>query len=507
MIKRWIYLIVWVVGWSVFSACNTNNSSSHNTDLRQEKYRPQYHFSPKEGWIGDPDGLVFYKGLYHLFWWGHAVSKDLVHWKQLPYPMLGGDSSFIYFSGSVVVDKHNTAEFGDSAMIAIYTMHMEKTGIEKQAISYSTDGIHFHFYEKNPIIDIDSKSFRDPQVFWYEPDKKWVMIIALPGQYKVRFYASQNLKDWKYLSEFGPMGAHDELWEVPDLFKLSVDNNKENQKWVLSIGQGPNKMQYFLGSFDGKSFTPDSQTIAQNKKANPALWSDYGSDFYAARSWRGLNRKDGKDVWLGWLGNWEYANHVPTQWGRGFESIPREISLKTFPEGVRLVQLPIEALRKLRIDSFSLSKFSIVGEKEIKKIAAYDNTYELFTSFLINDTTKSVGLNLLIGDSRSLIVSYHPKEKKLILDRSNCSDYRKDSVFNKYFPKVLEAPLSLEDKKLSLHIFVDKSSVEIFAANGKITMSATTFPSESQTKVSLFSKGKNNKVLNFKVWKLASIWK
>ncbi|MBE7159111.1 MAG: glycoside hydrolase family 32 protein, partial [Rhodospirillales bacterium] len=237
-----------------------------------EKYRPQYHFRPQKGWIGDPDGLVKWKGNYHLFWWGHAVSRDLVHWKELSYPMKGGNG-FTYFSGSVIIDKNNTAGFGDSSMIAVYTEHKNDSVPEYQSISFSQDDSIFHYYQNNPVLDIGSNSFRDPQVFWYEPKRQWIMIVTNAQLHKESFYSSPDVKHWTHLSDFGPMGSYNSDWEVPDLFQLPVDGNFNQKKWVLSIGQGPNRMQYFLGDFDGTTFTPDAQTVAQNKRAEPALWA------------------------------------------------------------------------------------------------------------------------------------------------------------------------------------------------------------------------------------------
>lgn len=228
-----------------------------------EKYRPQFHFSPKKGWIGDPDGLIYTEGKYHLFWWGHAVSDDLVHWQELPYPMQGGDRSFSYFSGSVVVDKNNTAGFGANSMIAVYTMHHPGDSLpEKQAISVSNDRINFNFYEGNPVLDVRKIFFRDPQVFWHEPIQKWMMAVTVPDIKKIHFYSSRNLKEWTYTGEFGDLGPRSAFWECPDLFEMDVEGEPGENKWVLLIGQGPNRVQYFMGDFDGKQFRADAATVA-----------------------------------------------------------------------------------------------------------------------------------------------------------------------------------------------------------------------------------------------------
>ncbi len=490
-----------VLGCWVILFCNHPLFAQYN-----EQYRPQYHFSPKKGWIGDPDGLVKWKGTYHLFWWGHATSNDLVHWQELPHPMKGGNG-FAYFSGSVIVDKKNTAGFGDSSMIAVYTAHKNDSVPEYQAISVSRDDTIFHWYQNNPVLDIGSHSFRDPQLFWYAPKQQWIMIVTHPHQHKVSFYSSPDVKQWTYLSDFGPMGSYTNDWEVPDLFQLPLDADNNNKKWVLSIGQGPNRMQYFLGDFDGIRFTPDAQTVAQSKKADPALWADYGTDFYAARSWRNLDDSSSqRTTWMGWMGNWSYAGKVPSSWGKGFESIPRDIALRTLAEGIRLVQTPVPELKMLRTDSVLLKRQVISDVKELSQFNPKQNTYEIEAE-LQTSNASVFGLNLLVGEGRKLVVGYDTKKEELFIDRANCSDFVSDSIFNKYFPVRVTAPLSLHKRPLKLHIFMDKASVEVFANEGEITMSATTFPSDSQTGIQLFSTGGNTELLSGKAWMLSSIWK
>lgn len=234
----------------------------HAQEFYNELYRPQYHFTAKDGWIGDPCGLTKYDGKYHFFWWGHAISTDLVHWKQLDWPMLGG-ADFSYFTGSIVVDTNNTAGFntrGKVPMVAIYTS-AQPTGLQNQSISYcNSDDVNynrFQYYQGNPVLDINSNSFRDPDVIWHESTKRWIMNIVLADERKVLFYASQDLKKWDYLSSFGPVAARQEIWEVSSMVQLPVNGNHEFKKWVLIVGMGPNKAEYFVGNFDGTSFTLD----------------------------------------------------------------------------------------------------------------------------------------------------------------------------------------------------------------------------------------------------------
>lgn len=227
-----------------------------------ELYRPQYHFSPSSGWIGDPDGLVRYNNIYHLFWWGHAVSSDLVYWSQLPYPMKGDDGSFAYYSGSVAVDKQNTSGFGSAAkppMVAVYTANNNSSGLQTQCLSSSTNAATFYYYSGNPILNLNITSFRDPDIFWYPQTGQWIMAVSLASQHTIRFYSSSNLVAWQYLSAFGPVGAKDSDWEDPGLFQLPVNGNTQMMKWVLIVSKSP-AIQYFVGNFDGTNFVMDAST-------------------------------------------------------------------------------------------------------------------------------------------------------------------------------------------------------------------------------------------------------
>ncbi|MEU6912351.1 GH32 C-terminal domain-containing protein [Streptomyces olindensis] len=252
-----------------------------DTPAHTETYRPQFHFTPQKNWMNDPNGLVYYKGEYHLFYqynpngnswgdmsWGHAVSKDLVHWDELPLALSHDDEEMV-FSGSAVVDWDNTTGFGtkkNPPMVAIYTSAYKDSGKQAQSLAYSTDrGRTWTKYQGNPVIDLGSKDFRDPKVQWYAPARSWLMTVSLSAERKVQFYSSKNLKDWDLLSEFGPAGATGGVWECPDLFPLAVDGDKNNVKWVLVVNINPGGIaggsaaQYFVGDFDGKKFTADDK--------------------------------------------------------------------------------------------------------------------------------------------------------------------------------------------------------------------------------------------------------
>jgi fructan beta-fructosidase len=649
--KNWKFR--YLVGLSVFGLLYIQRVQAQY----DEKYRPQFHFSPKSGWIGDPDGFILSQGVYHLFWWGHATSKDLIHWEEQPYPMKGGDRSFSYFSGSTVVDRYNTTGFGENSMVAIYTMHRRGDSLpETQALSVSNDRLNFNFYEKNPVLDVRKIFFRDPQVFWYEPIKKWVMVVTVPDIHKIHIYSSRNLKEWTYLSEFGDLGPRSAFWECPDLFEMDVEGEPGKKKWVLLIGQGPNRVQYFMGSFDGKSFRADEETksflnegkglpgkvfesfdesgfetwkisgdafgnrpdrsdsvvrigmgdansrsgsdskagrltspvftitepvinfliaggnhpdttcinllvdnrvvrtttgtnsdllkwdgwnvnelrgkkavlqivdnytdsdkgyiridhilfskVLQPKNLQHGLWLDYGPDFYATRSCRFPENPEHKPVFIGWMGNWDYANSVPSQWGRGFESIPRNIALKRFPEGVRLVQQPLSGLKQLRQDSVTLTNRTINGTAEISEFKPGKNIYEVEAVF--NTASRSAfGFNLLVGEGRKLVIRYDPTSSSLTIDRTNCSDFSSNENFSRKFPTIAHAFVEPENNEIKLHFLVDESSIELFAGQGRTVLSMLTYPSPTQTGIQLFSEKDSTMLKSFKAWSLNSIW-
>jgi sucrose-6-phosphate hydrolase SacC (GH32 family) len=299
---------------AAFFAVTLSGLATDNSGYYSEPFRPQYHFTPEKNWMNDPNGLVYYKGEYHLFYqynpfgdkwghmsWGHAVSADMVHWKHLPLALPEADNVMI-FSGSAVVDWHNTSGFGQDGqppMVAIYTGYNTTNNLQYQCIAYSNDkGRTWTKYSGNPVINLNSKDFRDPKVQWYEPTKSWLMTVSLSTLHKVRFYGSKNLKDWMLLSEFGPAGGTAGVWECPDLFELPVQGTAE-KRWVLAVNMNPGSIaggsggQYFVGQFDGTRFTadpgsllpptpafaPEGQVIADFEGKDYGNWKTTGDAF------------------------------------------------------------------------------------------------------------------------------------------------------------------------------------------------------------------------------------
>lgn len=474
----------------------------------QEAWRPQFHFSPERNWMNDPNGLVFHRGEWHLFYqhnpvgiewghmsWGHAVSRNLTHWEHLPLAIVEQRNEMI-FSGSAVVDAQNSSGFGsieNPPLVAIYTSHKPAEPVHQaQSIAYSLDdGRTWTKYAGNPVLDLNARDFRDPKVMWHEPTERWVMLVSLAADKRLQFYGSSNLKDWKLLSEFGPAGATEKLnWECPDLFELPIENADGEPTgktaWVLEVDMGNGSVaggsggEYFVGDFDGERFTCKDPT-------NPSQWVDYGRDFYAAVSWSDVPERDGRRVWIGWMNNWETCL-VPTSPWRSEMSIPRTLTLRECRDGLRLVQRPVQELAALRADHTDGLANKIRGrELDIElEIAVADE--------------KPIELAVFKGEQESTVVGYSPTEKQLYIDR------RQSGVvdFHPAFAGVYRAPLSLRDGVLRLRVLIDRSSIEVFADDGVVVSTNRIFPSPDSDRVDLTAG--ESKVMRFDAWRMKSVW-
>lgn len=486
-----------------------------------ETYRPQFHFSPEKNWMNDPNGLVFYKGEYHLFYqynpfgdtwghmsWGHAVSPDMVHWKHLPVA-LPEERGVMIFSGSAVVDRNNSSGLctnadprDKSCLIAVYTGHQE--GRQTQNIAYSNDrGRTWTKYSGNPLIDIGEADFRDPKVIWHAPTRRWVMVVSLSKQQKIRFYGSTDLKKWEHLSDFGPAGAGagDVLWECPDLFELPVTGDAANaKKWVLLVNINPGAIaggsggQYFVGHFDGRGFTNDNP-------ADKILWVDYGKDFYAAQSWSDVPHTDGRRLWLGWLSNWQYADKVPTRPWRNAQSIPRVVTLKRYPEGIRIVQQPAAELRSLRGRHQRLLGRDIAVVNKLLQKSAGD-TLEIVAEFAPGTATE-FGFKVRKNLSEETLIGYDVTNQQMFVDRTRSGA----TSFDRNFPGRHAGPLTAENKRVRLHIFLDCSSVEVFGNDGQTVITDLIFPDRRGIGVELYAQGGSTQLVSLDIWKLRSAWK
>jgi fructan beta-fructosidase len=511
-----IAVIVWLSLGASLLAQGTNSEAVYD-----ETYRPQYHFTPARDWMNDPNGSIYYKGEYHLFYqynpfandwghmsWGHAVSRDLVHWEHLPVA-IPEENGIMIFSGSTVVDWHNSSGFckdanaaESSCLVAIYTGHTEK--LQTQNLAYSNDqGRTWTKYSGNPVLDLHMQDFRDPKVFWHEPSHKWVMVAALPTEHKVRFFGSTDLKHWAALSDFGPAGGTGGVWECPDLFPLPVEGEAGQTRWVLSINLNPGGLaggsadQYFVGQFDGTTFV----------NANPpsqVLWADYGKDFYASTSFSDIPATDGRRIWLGWLLNWEYAAKVPTSPWRGVQSIPRSLGLKRFPEGIRLVQSPVKELATLRQNPVSLGEQDIASANRAlltKKVRG--DALEIIAELDAGNSAEA-GIRVRKGKDEATTIGADWLHQEVFVDRTRSGD----TSLNERFPGRHAGPLlSHGIKQVKLHIFVDRSSVEFFVNDGSAVISDAIFPSPDSQDIELYSKNGEARIVKLEVWTLRSAWR
>lgn len=482
-------------GYLLFLLCGGNALAQNNqTVAYSELYRPQFHFSPKNGWIGDPCGFTYYQGQYQMYWWGKAVSQDLVHYREIsPKVMTGDDGNINYFTGSTLIDKENTAGFGPNAHIAAYTIFNKQSKNQSQGISYSNDGEIFHYYAGNPVLDIGSTEFRDPTVFWHASSKQWVMVVAKALEKKIKFYGSIDLKSWNWLSDFGPAGAQEKAWECPDLFQLPIDGNGLDKKWVMVVSIDWAREQYFIGDFDGKTFT------LSNDHPKEPLYVDQGLDFYASRTFQDYDGTLNSTPSMGWIASWDYAQLVPSTWGKGFWSIARNLELKTYPEGLRLVQKPVEALKELRGEIYSSTYQIPKGTSPLKVFKPSENVYELEAVFNI-DKPNVFGLNLCVGEGRMVEISYDTQTAMLTINRENCAKEKIEKFARKTSAKVLPV-----NGKLRMHFYVDKSSVELFTNDGKDVFTLLTYPGEKQTGIETFARNEGTEI-NLNAWRLKSIW-
>ena len=500
----------------------------------RDYYRPVYHHTPLYGWMNDPNGMVYKDGEYHLYYqynpygskwgnmhWGHSVSRDLIHWQHLD-PAIARDTLGHIFSGSTVVDKDNTAGYGKDALIALYTSASDKYG-QIQCMAYSTDnGRTYTKYEHNPILTpFDGlKDFRDPKVFWYEPDKKWIMIVS--ADKNMRFYSSTDLKEWTYLSQFGEgYGAQPNQFECPDFVQLPVDGNKDNMKWIMIVNINPGCMfggsatEYFVGTFDGKEFKCDT-------KPQVTKWLDYGKDHYAAVC---ISNTGDRTIALPWMSNWQYANITPIKQYRGANGLPRELTLYTKDGQTYVAANVVPEAKALRKDSRAVESFSLNGEHRIDHLTNGTNCAVELEMDITPGSAQTVGFDLLNEKGEKVKIYLDMKAGRLVMDRTESGitqldgpnkgnydvhvketdDHRKTLSVNYQndFALGTWAPLALcNGKTYHLDIFVDKCSVEIFVDGGRIAMTNLVFPTRPYDGLRFYSEGGQATVSNLAIHSL-----
>ena len=450
-------------------ACWKRMSYSDTFDTKNvEKHRPVYHHTPQYGWMNDPNGMFYKDGVWHLCYqfnpygsqwenmtWGHSTSTDLVHWTANP-TAITPDALGTIFSGCCVVDKNNTAGFGNDAVIAFYTSAGAR---QMQSMAYSTDGGKtFTKYKNNPIITSNVPDFRDPHVFWNAEAGFWNMILAAGQQMSI--YSSKDLKEWKHESDFGAeYGNHGGVWECPDLMKMKVAGT-DKEKWMLICNINPggpfggSATQYFIGEFDGHKFTCEDEP-------SETKWMDYGKDHYATITFD--NAPEGRHIGIAWMSNWQYANQVPTKQFRSANSIARDFGLFEYNGETYCSVSPAKEMDAVR------------GQR----ISSPSETCEIVVQ-LKGDAQ----LTLRNAKGERVVITYDAAEQTIDFDRRRSGDVS----FSEAFPCIVTSPTYGQAK--TLRIFVDRCSIEMFEGDGKMSMTNLVFPSEPYNKLIVKGKAK-----------------
>lgn len=462
----------------------TLNSFAQTDQTIEKLYRPLIHFSPAANWINDPNGMVYYENVYHLFYqynpnssvwgpmhWGHATSTDLIHWKEQPIALYP-DSLGTIFSGSAVLDLHNTSGFGKDGkppLVAIFTQHnhaIEQTtnNFQNQSLAYSNDGGKtWKKYSGNPVLKNPGiVDFRDPKVMWFEPSKKWIMTLATKDC--ITFYSSSNLKEWNKESEFGKeLGAHGGVWECPDLISFDYKGKKV---WVLIVNLnpgGPNggsATQYFIGNFNGHKF---------NAVHTDIRWLDYGPDEYAGVTWSNTAKRH---VFIGWMSNWKYANVLPTKNWRNAMTLPRTLRLQEVKNELYVASSPVMELTKIQ------KKMNGIGSRNIQGVISFpDSILKTEDPVRINlefDEVKDFVMEFSNNKNEKLLIGYDKKLNSYFIDRNKSGkvDFHPEFAARYYAARISDK------SKIKLTLIFDKGSVELFADDGLSVMTSIYFPNE-----------------------------
>ncbi len=459
---------------TVLEALTLGDTWPERDQIYAERLRPQFHFSPARGWMNDPNGMVYYDGQYHLFFqhnpfgtswgnmtWGHAVSTDMIHWRQRRNA-LHMDRLGTIFSGSGLVDHQNTTGWATDQhqpIVAVYTSAGGTSAESRgqpftQSIAYSVDGGRsFTKYEDNPVLDHLVGGNRDPKVIWHEPTEQWVMVLYLQRP-RFAFFGSPDLRSWTKLSELEIPDGH----ECPDLFELPVDGDPENTRWVVWEAAG----RYFVGHFDGQTFTPET----------PLLDSCYGANDYAAQTFSDIPRDDGRRIQIAWMRRGRYPDMPFNQQ----MTVPRVLTLRTTPEGIRLFIEPVEELAVLRTRKHSHEDV-ILHATPVRLESGDGKLFDIQAVFELGEA-RTVGI-----DVRGHRIEYSVDDQQL-------------SALGR------RAPLRAEAGRITLRILVDRTSVEVFANEGRVQMAHCFLPDADQRELTVFATGGPARAPSISVWEL-----
>lgn len=491
-------------------ACWNNMSVTDSFPAaNREKFRPAFHHTPVYGWMNDPNGMFYKDGVWHLYYqwnpygskwqnmtWGHSSSTDLINWQHHP-AAIEPDGLGTVFSGSCAIDKDDTAGFGSDAVIALYT---SAAASQVQSLAHSNDnGNTFEIYPGNPVITLESEA-RDPNMFWNEATGEWNLVLAHALEHEMLVFTSPDMKQWTLQSAFGKgLGAQGGVWECPDLFELAVDGS-DQKKWVLICNINPggpfggSATQYFIGEFDGKTFTPDRDADGNV----PTKWMDYGKDHYATVSWS--NAPDNRRTVIGWMSNWQYAAEVPTMQYRSANTLPREIGLFRASDGeIYTSCTPSPEIGALRGNA-SVKKRSFTAGKKSRTFALPEANGGICEITLEITPKKGVPVNLTLANEAGNKVEmvYNPAESTFSFDRyqSGQTDFSQD------FPAITTAPAFTDGGNLRLRIFIDRSSIEVFEQNGRFAMTNLVFPESPYTTLSVNAPAGNARIENLAIYPL-----
>lgn len=464
-------------------------ADSFDTTDREERYRPAYHHTPLYGWMNDPNGMVYDKGTWHLYYqwnpygskwqnmtWGHSTSRDLVHWEHHPAAIEPNGLGTV-FSGSAAIDSTGSVGFGKDAVVALYTSAGTS---QMQSLAWSTDGGEtFAIYKGNPVLTLESEA-RDPNMFFDKTTGLWHLVLAHALDHEMLFFTSADMKEWTLTGSFGKTGAQDGVWECPDLFRLPVEG-EDGEKWVLLCNINPggpfggSATQYFIGDFDGKTFRTDLSADG----STATRWLDYGKDHYATVSWS--DAPEGRRTVIGWMSNWQYAAEVPTQQFRSANTLPRELSLCRGADGeLYVASAPSPELEALRGAAVAKASKAGIDRKGRSYALPADGICEICLT-LDARTAPKVALTLANGAGEKAVAVYDAATRTMSFDRreSGLTD------FSDAFAAVTVAPTREDSGKVRLRIFVDRSSVELFVDGGRFAMTNLVFPTEAYKRLSI----------------------
>lgn len=488
-------------------ACWQNISVSDTFDTsNREKFRPAYHHTPLYGWMNDPNGMFYKDGEWHLCYqwnpygskwqnlsWGHSVSRDLIHWEHRPDAVIEPDGLGMIFSGSSAVDRSGSAGFGKDAVVAMYT---SAAASQIQSLAWSDDnGETFTKYDGNPVLTLDSEA-RDPNMFWDAERNVWILVLAHALDHEMLIFSSPDMKDWTLESSFGRgLGAQDGVWECPDLFELPV-NGESGKKWVLLCNLNPggpfggSATQYFIGDFDGKTFTSDTDDSGKV----PTKWLDYGKDHYATVSFS--DAPDGRRTVIGWMSNWQYAPEVPTMQFRSANTLPREMGLFRAPDG----QLYVSSTPSPEVDALRGALVKSVSKTSLGSKARTYSIPELceIDMEISPKKAESVEIELSNAAGEKVVMIYDAKSDSLSFDRckSGIVDFSQD------FPAVTVSPAYTDGDKVGLRIFIDRSSIEVFGKDGRFAMTNLVFPNSPYSRLSVRATGGSARLSDLKIYSI-----